>query len=357
MISTTVPPYVTVSSVEGFATAILLTRDQENVLGPSHNGDSIRYSPPPLHSNSSTSSRGRLSLETLVPPPRCQTHTHSSGLSNPVASLCRLLHSDADSVVRVLRSHNLKSVFAPKAGIRYDGLYRVMGYGVKFNSPSEWQYSFTLARLGSSEAVVGGVQEEQAQLEKKQTSLAKLRNVPTSDMMDDWMEYLQLCNEVVKGAEEKRLGDRKEKDAKGASFPSNPATEKASSKAFSEEQFNDSARPQSGDSGYHSATSRPKGIECLPSDIQDQPHATKINEDEATKSPPLASATAAKIENGHGNEGQGTIGGRRKNTNTSSDGIATGTGTAGVLNWWWKGKGKGGGKEKEKEKGKGKNPA
>ncbi|KAL9048970.1 MAG: hypothetical protein Q9206_005759 [Seirophora lacunosa] len=80
------------------------------------------------------------------------------------------------SSVRVLRSWRLQSSLAPAAGIRYDGLYRVTGYGVKLSqSPGTnndvWRYTFHLRR-----------EESQEHMEK---ALAH----PNSDQLDDWEDF------------------------------------------------------------------------------------------------------------------------------------------------------------------------
>ncbi|KAI9701184.1 MAG: hypothetical protein M1836_001853 [Candelina mexicana] len=60
--------------------------------------------------------------------------------------LMRNLNSRA--CVRVLRSSRSKSEWAPRAGVRYDGLYVVTGYGVKLDTiqKDEWVYTFRLSR-------------------------------------------------------------------------------------------------------------------------------------------------------------------------------------------------------------------
>ncbi|MCJ1476127.1 hypothetical protein MMC13_004792 [Lambiella insularis] len=82
------------------------------------------------------------------------------------------------NLVRVLRSWRLSSNLRPKAGLRYDGLYGVSGYGVKLTvgnaGEDQWQYSFTLERHC-----------DQARLERALCH-------PTADEMDDWNAYKSL---------------------------------------------------------------------------------------------------------------------------------------------------------------------
>lgn len=100
-----------------------------------------------------------------------------------------------EKVVRVLRSWRLRSKIAPKAGLRYDGLYvshfsrkpptrcsntqvyhsyRVTSFSVHLSPPSTWQTAFTLSRI------------------RTQPSLLPALNVPTSDQLDDWRDYQRL---------------------------------------------------------------------------------------------------------------------------------------------------------------------
>ncbi|KAI9875977.1 MAG: hypothetical protein M1830_007618 [Pleopsidium flavum] len=76
--------------------------------------------------------------------------------------------------VRVLRSWRLKSTWAPKAGLRYDGLYQVEGYGTKLNiehGKDEWQFTFELRRA------------------LNQPYMQRALCHPTADELDDWKDY------------------------------------------------------------------------------------------------------------------------------------------------------------------------
>ncbi|MCJ1378322.1 hypothetical protein MMC17_001419 [Xylographa soralifera] len=85
-------------------------------------------------------------------------------------------------LVRVLRSWRLYSSLAPKAGLRYDGLYRVSGYGVKLIvnilGEDEWQYTFVLERY------------------RDQAGLDRALCHPTADEMDDWRDYKQTRDSI-----------------------------------------------------------------------------------------------------------------------------------------------------------------
>ena len=82
------------------------------------------------------------------------------------------------SPIRVLRAHTSQSWMAPRAGIRYDGLYRIRSYnwlGPR-SEPGELRndsvYSFLLHRV-----------------EENQLPFDQALRHPVSDEMDDWMEY------------------------------------------------------------------------------------------------------------------------------------------------------------------------
>lgn len=79
-----------------------------------------------------------------------------------------------EKVVRVLRSWKLRSKNAPKAGLRYDGLYRILSFSVHLSPPNTWHTAFTLSRLPT------------------QPSLLEALHIPTSDQLDDWKDYQRL---------------------------------------------------------------------------------------------------------------------------------------------------------------------
>ncbi|SLM41364.1 SRA-YDG [Lasallia pustulata] len=80
--------------------------------------------------------------------------------------------------VRVLRTWRLKSPWAPKGGLRYDGLYRVVGYSVRLTTDrtrvDSWHYTFELHR------------------HLDQRPFEKLLQHPCADEMDDWNDYQKL---------------------------------------------------------------------------------------------------------------------------------------------------------------------
>ncbi|KAI9829965.1 MAG: hypothetical protein M1819_005937 [Sarea resinae] len=74
--------------------------------------------------------------------------------------------------IRVLRSWKLKSQWAPTAGVRYDGLYTIKGYGVKsLEDDGPQGLTFHLAR------------------DSDQPGIHRAIVHPNSEEMDDWREY------------------------------------------------------------------------------------------------------------------------------------------------------------------------
>ncbi|KAL8827096.1 MAG: hypothetical protein Q9191_003395 [Dirinaria sp. TL-2023a] len=106
------------------------------------------------------------------------TIKYTPSVHEPKHGIYRLMETiRSGKAVRVLRSWKLKSSLAPKAGLRYDGLYRVIGHGVRlatnFDGTDRWEYTFHLSRV----------------IQPPQDSMEKALAVPLSDQMDDWKDY------------------------------------------------------------------------------------------------------------------------------------------------------------------------
>ncbi|KAH9900587.1 PUA-like domain-containing protein [Xylariomycetidae sp. FL2044] len=83
--------------------------------------------------------------------------------------------------IRILRGYRLKSIFAPQAGLRYDGLYTIKQYGCKLNdSTNVYRLELTLERLA-----------DQARIED-------IRNIPKPSQLDDWNLYEKLEGDKIK---------------------------------------------------------------------------------------------------------------------------------------------------------------
>ena len=117
---------------------------------------------------------------------RYQAPAHDRG----VFKLMNTMSTSEREAVRVLRSCKLNSSKAPIGGLRYDGLYRVISYGISLtSSPSiardRWHYEFTLQR------------------EPNQDSLEKALAHPIAEELDDWKDYQR-----VKAAERGKASHR-----------------------------------------------------------------------------------------------------------------------------------------------------
>ncbi|KAL6720512.1 hypothetical protein ACLMJK_002436 [Lecanora helva] len=105
------------------------------------------------------------------------TFTYHASLSDPGAlKLTKTMTTDTEKIVRVLRSWKLRSKLAPKAGLRYDGLYRIESFGIKLLPPESWHKTFVLSRMLNQPPIA--------------TALA----YPMSDQLDDWRDYQHLKN-------------------------------------------------------------------------------------------------------------------------------------------------------------------
>ena len=122
------------------------------------------------------------------------TFTYHAALGDPGAlKLTKTMTTDTAKTVRVLRSWKLRSQLAPKAGLRYDGLYdpslhspvllittddprsyRIESFGIKLLPPEAWHFTFTLSRLPD------------------QPPMSVALQYPMSDQLDDWRDYQHL---------------------------------------------------------------------------------------------------------------------------------------------------------------------
>jgi hypothetical protein len=81
--------------------------------------------------------------------------------------------------IRVLRDHTLRSFFAPRAGVRYDGLYKVTGWRITQDPKTKAiHYDITFDRL-ASEPPIGPVLEH-----------------PNMEELDDYREYKRIRKEI-----------------------------------------------------------------------------------------------------------------------------------------------------------------
>ncbi|KAI0166457.1 PUA-like domain-containing protein [Xylariaceae sp. FL1272] len=83
--------------------------------------------------------------------------------------------------IRILRGHTLKSIYAPEAGLRYDGLYTIRQYGMKYDEKlSAHRLELTLERVPN------------------QRPCEELRQIPKPSQLDDFFLYEKLEGEKIK---------------------------------------------------------------------------------------------------------------------------------------------------------------
>ncbi|KAK5627785.1 hypothetical protein RRF57_003500 [Xylaria bambusicola] len=91
------------------------------------------------------------------------------------------LISQVGQKIRIIRGYKLKSIFAPVAGLRYDGLYTIRQYGCKLdNSVNKYRLELTLERAAD------------------QRSFESISKVPKPSQLDDWALYEKLEGDKVK---------------------------------------------------------------------------------------------------------------------------------------------------------------
>ncbi|KAK9419238.1 hypothetical protein SUNI508_01215 [Seiridium unicorne] len=83
--------------------------------------------------------------------------------------------------IRILRGYRLKSIFAPQAGVRYDGLYIIRQYGSKLDEMTEiYRLELTLERV------------------RDQKSMELVERLPKPSQLDDWNLYEKLEGDKIK---------------------------------------------------------------------------------------------------------------------------------------------------------------
>ncbi|KAI1168602.1 hypothetical protein F5B18DRAFT_187334 [Nemania serpens] len=91
------------------------------------------------------------------------------------------LISQVGRKIRIIRGYRLKSIFAPEAGLRYDGLYTIRQYGFKLDSNvNKYRLELTLERAAD------------------QRLFEEVRKVPRPSQLDDWALYEKLEGDKVK---------------------------------------------------------------------------------------------------------------------------------------------------------------
>ncbi|CAF3618629.1 unnamed protein product [Fusarium graminearum] len=97
-----------------------------------------------------------------------------------IADIHVSLISQVGATFRILRGYHLRSPFAPKAGIRYDGLYTIRRYSQWFNEVSDRHHMMlTLERVSD------------------QRPIEDILNIPRPSEIDDWNLYQKYESELA----------------------------------------------------------------------------------------------------------------------------------------------------------------
>ncbi|KAI1378214.1 hypothetical protein F4677DRAFT_412485 [Hypoxylon crocopeplum] len=92
------------------------------------------------------------------------------------------LISQVGREIRVLRGYKLKSILAPQAGVRYDGLFTIRQYGCKLDDKTNiYRLELTLERVAD---------------QKK--SQDEIKNIPSPSQLDDWNLFEKLEGDKIR---------------------------------------------------------------------------------------------------------------------------------------------------------------
>jgi putative restriction endonuclease len=115
-----------------------------------------------------------------------------------------LAHSSIEGLpVRVIRGANLDSIYAPRSGYRYDGLYMVDGYWQAVGRSSFRVWRYKLIKLPSVPTRTGTVPENAAAspAERRETTVQRLvRDTAQARRIKDLYDYrCQMCGTRLEG--------------------------------------------------------------------------------------------------------------------------------------------------------------
>ncbi|EJT78821.1 hypothetical protein GGTG_03917 [Gaeumannomyces tritici R3-111a-1] len=101
--------------------------------------------------------------------------------SSLVADMHVSLMTKVGQRIKILRGSQLRSIYAPSGGLRYDGLYTIVQYGHKLNEDIEmYRLALVLERVPG------------------QKSMMDLKAVPKPSQLDDWRLYERFEGEKLK---------------------------------------------------------------------------------------------------------------------------------------------------------------
>ncbi|TKX24971.1 SAD/SRA domain-containing protein 1 [Elsinoe australis] len=107
--------------------------------------------------------------------PRPEVFTYKAKASEPGRFKLTAATPGSRQPIRILRSHSLRSFWAPKAGLRYDGLYKVSGWSIKQDFQTKaWTYNIQFERLPS------------------QVPMTEVLRHPLAEEVDDYTEYKRI---------------------------------------------------------------------------------------------------------------------------------------------------------------------
>ncbi|KAK3985529.1 hypothetical protein QBC44DRAFT_155989 [Cladorrhinum sp. PSN332] len=112
--------------------------------------------------------------------------------SQPQSLFCSQLLSQSGKDVRILRGHELHSILAPEAGIRYDGMWKLSGLKMKLSKDpvNHWDESLDIHQL-----------EFTLERVNKQKPMSEVVKIPTPSQMDDWLLYQMIEGDRVRQTE------------------------------------------------------------------------------------------------------------------------------------------------------------
>ncbi|KAL7626316.1 hypothetical protein AAE478_003088 [Parahypoxylon ruwenzoriense] len=107
------------------------------------------------------------------------------------------LISQVGRQIRVLRGYRLKSILAPQAGVRYDGLFAVRQYGCKLDDQTNLhRLELTLERVIADPEQ--NKNKHKNSNKKKNKSLEEMAQIPRPSQLDDWALYEKLEGDKIK---------------------------------------------------------------------------------------------------------------------------------------------------------------
>ncbi|KAI1414694.1 PUA-like domain-containing protein [Hypoxylon sp. FL1857] len=133
-----------------------------------------------------TPTKGRYGINTLPlltgQEEMVRANTYKYVREGRAADMHIALISQVGRQIRVLRGYRLKSIVAPQAGVRYDGLFTIKQYGCKQDSKTGlYRLELTLERVPD-----------------QNKSLEEIKSIPRPSQLDDWNLYEKLEGDKIK---------------------------------------------------------------------------------------------------------------------------------------------------------------